>query len=547
MKTLLEKLNPKKVAIIIGAIIIFLAANRLISNSETTEEVIPEEKIKSVEIIDFGHWTPDSRREITGTLESGSDVNVQAEVSGTIAQTFVSIGDEVKAGQALASFQKQNDATQISYENLLQQLAVTKIQTTASIQSAETGLSTAQRQLEQTENSESQNYSRTFDLLGTSARNAESTFRNTLDWADHLLAVSNSAKSSISYQTRHVGKNNYKARQVAKNQVEELLRERDRIDSENLPASMTDEQVLWLGENRLEMLRKMQIVARSLTSLVQGTPVVASFPRSVKSGLETEATGTLSGLENALYGLESQIEAAKSEQGRNKLSVLGVSNAVSNAEAAVEVTRAQAASQISQLETQIRLARTSQADLTIRAPFAGTITGKEVVAYDQVRAGSVAFSMVGTNVKPKLSATITSDELARVMANANDVKAELEDGTVIELPEFQISGKLDSMTQKLTVDFPIEEMPENILVGSFVKILLPIDNAVSNLLPISAISFEPGGAETLVVKNGEGKRVEIEVGKLVSNAVEINGGLEFGAQVVRYRTRAHAGEKLEIK
>jgi hypothetical protein len=103
------------------------------------------------------------------------------------------------------------------------------------------------------------------------------------------------------------------------------------------------------------------------------------------------------------------------------------------------------------------------------------------------------------------------------------------------------------MTQKLKVDFPLTEMPDDSLVGSFVKILLPIDGESSNLLPISAISFEPGGAETLILEDGKGKRVAVEAGDIVSNAIEILSGLDYGAQVVRNRNHAHAGEKLEPK
>ena len=547
MKTLFERLNPQKVTILVGTIILLLIINRLIPRSHIDQEEIPAEKIKAVEILEFGAWSPEEQREITGTILSESDVDVRAKVSGTIEKTFVSIGDTVKKGQSLATFQRKNDATQISYENLLQQLAVTKVQMSASVQSAETALLTAQKQQNQTTSSEAQNYSRTFDLLKTSIRNAETTFRNTLDWADQLLLVSTSAKSAINYQTQHVGKNNYKARQTAKTQVENLLLERNRIDAEYLPKNMTDEQVLLLGKDRLELLRKTQTVARTLTTLIQNTPVIASFPNSAKSSLASIATKNLTGLESAMYSLESQIEAAKSEQERNNLSLLGVENAVQHAEASLAVTKAQAASQISSLETQIRLAQSSQADLVVRAPFDGKITGKNILPYDQVTTGTSLFSIVGSNVEPKLRTTITSNELARIMANIDNINAKLEDGTIIPLPNFQISGKLDAKTQKLTIDFPLKTLPDTLLVGSFVKILLPINNAVSNLLPISAISFEPGGAETLILEKGKGKRVKIEVGRLVSNTVEINNGLSAGTKVVRYRTRAHAGERLKSK
>ena len=547
MKTILERLNPKKVAIIVGAIILLLVINRLISNSKGSEEALPEEKTKAVEVIAFGSWAPDSRREITGTLLSGTDIDIQAEVSGNIGQTFVSIGDSVNSGDILAIFESKNDATQISYENLLQQLAVSRIQTAATVQSAETALDVARKQETQTESIEAQNYSRTFSLLETYANNAETTFSDSMAWADSILGVSFSARSNVSTTYSTVGSNDYKSRQIAKNKTEELLREDARIANEIVPYTLSDADVLKIANNRLELLKEAQIVLRMISDMANRTPATSSFTSTTKATIQTTTTTYLAQIETAVYALEGQIEASKSEQGRNRLSVLGVNNAVQQAESALALAKAQAQSQITQLETQIRLARNSQKDLTVRAPFAGKITGKNILAFDQVKAGQILFSMVGTNVKPKLSATITRDELMRVQANLDKVTAELEDGTIIPLPEVKISGKLDPMTQKLKVDFPLEEISESALVGSFVKIMLPIDGNTSNLLPISAISFEPDGAEVLVLEDGVGKRVKIEVGKLVSNAVEINFGLDNGAQVVRHRSRAHAGEKLEIR
>lgn len=547
MKTLLERINPKKAALIFGAIIALLVMNRIISNFEKEEVVVPEEKTKTVEVITFGEWSPDSQREITGTILSGSDIDVQAEVSGTIEEVWVSIGDKVTKGQPLASFERQNDATQISYENLLQQFAVTKIQTAATVQSAETTLLTAQRQQEQTESTEAQNYSRTFDLLDTSARNAETTFRNTVEWADQLLGVSTGSRGDAGYTSQQIGRNNTKVRQDTKNQIEDIIRDRIRVDREILPQSMSDADVLRLANDRLDLLTNAQAIVRSIDSLVRSTPVTSSFTATNKATYRTESDTYLAAIDAAVYALETQVEAAKSEQGRNRLSVLGVDNAAQQASAALQVARAQAQAQITTLETQIRLARSSQSDLVVRAPFDGAITGKNVLPYDRVMAGTALFSMVGEDLDPKMSATITRDELMRVQANIDKVTAKLEDGRIIALPEIEISGKLNSLTQKVSVDFPIEEMPEGALVGSFVKILLPIDGTVSNLLPISAISFEPDGAEVLVFDDGMGSRNKVEIGKIVSNAVEVIGGLENGAEIIRYRNRAHAGEKLEIQ
>lgn len=547
MKTLLEKLNPKKVGIIVLILLALLIANRVFRSTKTKTADVPEETSKEVSVISFGKWSPDTSRAITGTISSDSDIEIRSELPGTIEKTYVSIGDSVKKNQILATFQKRNDATQISYENLLQQLAVAKIQSAASIQSAETALENAKNSQKHTEASEAQNYSRTFDLLKTQARNAESVFRNIIDWADTRLMVSTSAKANANYEAQQIGQNNSILHQKLKNDLESLLRKRDILNAEYIPTNISDEDTLRLASERLRLLRETQELTRSFNTLVQNTPVTSSFPPSIKTVYEKEATGFVSNIDAALLSLENQIESAKSEQRRNRLSLSGVNNSVQQAESSLAVTKAQARAQITQLETQLRLAQSSQEDLIVRAPFDGDITNKAVLAYDQVKAGTPLFSMVGTKVNPKITAKITPDELLRIQTNPDSVSAKLENGDIIPLPIFEISGKLDPVTQKLQADFPLDKIPENLLVGAFVKILLPIDGTISNLLPISAISFEPDGAEVLIVKDGIGERVKVTIGKIISNAIEIEKGLDVGTPVVRYRTRAHAGEKLEIR
>ncbi len=547
MKSLIERLNPRKVGIIVLILIVLLIANRVMRNSQTEQETLSEETTKEISVVSFGEWTPDAKREITGTISSGSDIDIRAELPGIIEKIYISIGDSVTKGQVLATFQKRNDATQISYENLLQQLAVARIQSAASVQSAETALKNAKNNQEHTESSEAQNYSRTFDLLKTQAKNAESVFRNIIDWADTRLMVSSSAKANANYEAQQIGQNNTILRQKLKNDLESLLREREILDAQYIPKNISDEDVLRLAGERLHLLRETQDLTRSFNALVQNTPVTSSFPSVSKAGYEKEATNFVASIDSSLLSLESQIESAKSEQGRNRLSLSGVNNAVQQAESALAVAKAQAQSQITQLETQVRLARSSQEDLIVRAPFDGTITNATILEYDQVSVGSTLFSMVGADISPKINATITYDELSRLQTNPETISAKSENGDILPLPVFKMSGKIDPVTQKLQVEFPLSEVPEGLLVGSFVKILLPIEGTISNLLPISAISFEPGGAEVLIVKNGIGERQTVMIGNIISNAVEIEDGLEVGTRVVRYRTRAHAGEKLAIR
>ena len=106
---------------------------------------------------------------------------------------------------------------------------------------------------------------------------------------------------------------------------------------------------------------------------------------------------------------------------------------------------------------------------------------------------------------------------------------------------------MDGLTQKINVEFPIDSSEEDLLVGSYVKLLLPIKNGIPNLLPISAVSFEPGGAEVIVIDaENIARRKKVETKKIISDSIEIAGGLEAGEQVVRFRNRVTAGEEVKV-
>ena len=70
----------------------------------------------------------------------------------------------------------------------------------------------------------------------------------------------------------------------------------------------------------------------------------------------------------------------------------------------------------------------------------------------------------------------------------------------------------------------------------------------SQLIPISAISFEPDGAEVFII-NDENivTRQKVTTGKIISNAIEILGGLEINQKIVQYRNRTNSGEEVIIK
>ena len=109
-----------------------------------------------------------------------------------------------------------------------------------------------------------------------------------------------------------------------------------------------------------------------------------------------------------------------------------------------------------------------------------------------------------------------------------------------------LSSQLDVLTQKVLAEFTIPAAVS--LVGNLATVKIPLGggDAGSNLLPFSAVSFEPDGAEVLVV-NSESRVIErkkVVVDRVVVSNIEIVSGIDPGAEVVEFYKRAFPGEKV---
>jgi len=533
-----------KVLIIAG--ILFVALFHTFSNKSVEEEVIPEITIKTVEVIPFSQWSPDASREVLATVASSGEVDILAEVTGTIGNIYVEIGDMVSKGQLLASFQLSNDVTQIAYDNAIRSMESTRLATQNTVSSAQISLQTAQQSLSQTRLDEAQNYTEVFEQLKTKARNSETTASNVLDWADRILKASPRFRYADDVTRSQIGGNDSIMKQDTKNMVEELV-----FAKEKLPTLITfqskDTNFIRYAQARLDFLKSIQEVVRNLDDLIRRTGLSQNFSSTNRATFQAEAEAFSASINATILTLETQIEAARSENQRNRLSILTKENAVRNAEAALELTQAQADSSISGAQSSISLARASQSNLQVRAPFAGTVANKTVTSYDRVSAGKTLFTIVSGDVVPKLIASVTRDELKRMQSAPEKISAILPNGEKKTLATFLVAGKMNSLTQKISVEFPLEDPEEAVLVGSYVKLLLPVKNGIPNLLPISAVSFEPGGAEVIVIdEGGIARRKQVQTAKIISDSIEIAGGIEAGELVVRFRNRVTAGEKVMI-
>ena len=100
---------------------------------------------------------------------------------------------------------------------------------------------------------------------------------------------------------------------------------------------------------------------------------------------------------------------------------------------------------------------------------------------------------------------------------------------MVQTSSAQASVSLDSATQKMELRLSptAEELADKPLtVGSFVTLKIPLQaQADQNIVPISAVSFEPDGAEVLLIsETDEAQRQKVVTGKIIGDSVAIESG-----------------------
>lgn len=510
-------------------------------------ELIPVEEIKEVEkkaqVVSFGEWIPTKERSLLGQIESQGDTVIPAQLSGTVKNVYVDLGDRVSRGQVLAEFDRTNDQTQVAYQNALLNLETTKLSVQNSIASAEEQLRSAQRNLEQSKALEGSRAEQNYEAMVTTAQNAETTASQALEWVDKTLGVSIQYKNIVDPKSRQIGEGHKILRQLSSNQTADLLMEQRQW--QNISLSSPQYQQISFAEDRLAFLREMRDLLSKMDEMIRIAPTNRNFLESDRSAYLGRSEGYSSAIDGIIAQLEQAIKGSQTTSESNNSTLINAQNGILQARAGLELTKAQGEAQIQGAQNQIAQSRVSLDDLTIRSPFAGEITDVMVQLYQTVSPGTQLFSVLSEGADPKVVLNVTAEELGRIKST-NGVMLTFENKTTRFVEQARLSTKVNTQNQKIEVEFVLDELPEGVLIGEIVTVNVPVEGENLNLLPLSSVSFEPGGAEVLVItKENLAVRKVVQVGTLLGDGIEIVNGLEQGDMVVQYRSRVTSGDTIK--
>jgi RND family efflux transporter MFP subunit len=190
-----------------------------------------------------------------------------------------------------------------------------------------------------------------------------------------------------------------------------------------------------------------------------------------------------------------------------------------------------AANSVKLAELSESLARSQASALQVKAPFSGVITMLDLYPGQNVNPQTAAAEIID----PRSFELEVGIDLATADRISGNLPAQIElAGREIEVPVKSISPKVDDKTKLVNVTLGLPNI--FFRVNQNLKVKLPLSNTAglsgTRYLPLDAVII---GTETQFVyvnDNGKAKKVEVKIGQVSGDQIEIVSGLPAGAEII---------------
>ncbi|MFH1823002.1 MAG: efflux RND transporter periplasmic adaptor subunit [Patescibacteria group bacterium] len=576
------------VAIIITIILIsglvWAGYNYFIKNntsaSEQTAKSITEVKTLTIDTNLINQDTINA----VGIVQPESKVEIIALTQGTVRGLFFEVGDEVYNSQILVDIFNSllitsNAIAQTSYINMQNNLEATIRATNEAIRQAEIGIKNAEEGVITAEfslQSTKDNLANAINLQDKTKEDIQNqaiisyysslnTINNTLDQVNYVIrAEGNIQLSGIAAtlsakdpQSLYKAKNSYSAARSLYNSLmdkqptkETILNDTKKvIEALFLTKTAVDDTINVLN-NTVTSIDFSEI---SLNSQLSSFTSVRNIIVSTQTGTEAVLQGLqninltrkreLDALENAVKISLSQLEQAK----------LGLDNANASLDRSVQAQEQQVIAAKSSLDAasgQVDLSNEQLADLVIKAPINGKITGKFIEIGAEVNPGQKIAEISQLN-NVKIEINLPSEQVYLIKVG-QDVK--INNDLIGRVNA--IDPTADPIARQVGVEIFYDNNQGNLISGTFVDIAIPVEKITktqpdSIFIPLGAVTIAQNESYVFITENINGKiiakKITIKIGQTVNNLIEVLSGLKNDDQlIIENNKNLMDGEEIKI-
>lgn len=486
------------IALIIGGVII----NATSQPTDEVEEVLPVVTVASV-----SELSGEQSLALLGTVRAVSEAEIQSESAGRVTSVPVTLGQQVTAGQVIATLENASQRAAVlqaegSYEAALANASAGNI----SVTQAETDFTSAK------------------NSAINSMQAAYSTVSNAFyTQIDNLYRDPN---SPLTYPYTWDNNRSYLSQErVAFQDILPAWQQ----EVSNLDA---DDDLTDALSDGIDYTTRTRNLVDSFISAIQGRDA------ETINGLSTATL--LSDLTALRATLDNSITALKSSQS----SLVSAADTVTQAQIGgtqTEVSTANA--QVKQALGSLRAAEANLAKTIMRSPIAGTINELSVHVGDFL--GSFTkVAKVANNQALEVTVFVGENDLAKIAVGTTVMIDDQYEGTVTN-----IGAGVDSSTQKTEVKIATETT--ELTNGNTVTVSISEDTAESTdqereiVLPITAVKFSADAGSVFTVENGELVEHPVTIGAIRGGFVTISDGVSSEMEIVVDARGLTAGSQVE--
>lgn len=447
------------------------------AQSKRTSEIVSDPTV-TVTAQALSYQTLSDTLEITGEVTTSSDTQVGAKSSGKIVAVYVKDGDPVQAGQTLAVQDTTSLSAQLS-------------QALASVQTAASASRSAYAQLSQAIQSAKVQPTRS----ASAVLQAEAQLRS-------AKAQLTKALAGAREEDRERAAWNVKQAKSAMDKAQKDLDRYTKLVAEGaVPAAM-------LEQYRLAYDTAMA----NYNSALQSQLALSNRSEDIEIARE------------AVRQAEAAVTNAKAQQALD----VNLNDQVLSARAQVESTKAQMQS----AQAQVAIARQAMNDATIKAPFAGKVSGNPVQPGSVVGPGSPVVRIVGKEGS-YFEGEIPESNIGKIDIGSNvTVTVNAIPGATFQGVVRAISPAGETVGRLFKARVAFLGNTSNLKPGMYATgtvVLRTIPNAAT--VPATAIVKRSGKDVVFVIEGDEAKAIPVTIGLRTDGVVQVSG-IPAGRQVI---------------